>query len=88
MITRTKLEAAKKRFNLSMIVFMALMFSGVVLHSWILGVGGFIGAFASSKIYVANARCPMCDSSLVTDSRTGMKLNFCPGCARSLDDEE
>ena len=88
MITREKLTTAKKRFNLSLMVFMALMFGGVFFHSFILGIGGFIGAIASASSFSNQARCPMCKSPLAIESRTVMKPNFCPSCARSLDDEE
>ena len=88
MTTREKLTAAKKRFNLSMVIFMAMMFSGIYLHSFILGIGGFIGVMFACFSFGSHTRCPMCKSPLVTNPRSGTPLNFCPSYARSLDDEK
>jgi hypothetical protein len=87
MTTREKLKGIKTKF-LSVYLLMALSFAGITLQSPFLIFGGLIAAIFFSHVLAQQMKCPLCRSSLIHDSRRNTELNFCPGCARSIDDEE
>ena len=88
MTTKERIKKVTTRYYFTVPIFFVLMFSGIILHSWIIGISGFIGIFVCGHLFAKQVKCPLCQASLYVDSRRNQPMNYCPGCARSLDEEE
>lgn len=88
MTTREQLRITERRMNITIGIFMTMMLIGVYRQNAFLAIGSLIATVSSSWIFAARLKCPQCRGVLFLTSRRRIDLNFCPGCARSIDEEQ